>query len=296
MLYADYVRVARFLFQKEFVAGNDAARVASLYESRPHSSDTQIEAGFGVYLGFGTLHALDPDLRVTRVLVVGPGLDLAPRTDLTDAVDPQSYQPLAVADALLALSLSSGADLRVHSIDVNPRVVRTLAAAARGPLTLHLFTGILETRDHPFRPEYRGYVRALGRAIGDETTAPRGVASSRRYQHSIAVRPSVTRALSVESLNIVTERLVHEPPFDVAVATNVFTYFDAPQLALALANVTAMLRPGGYLIHNESRPGLADTASALGLPMRHQRTAILGGPPDRPLYDTVWLHQKTATR
>jgi 2-polyprenyl-3-methyl-5-hydroxy-6-metoxy-1,4-benzoquinol methylase len=102
----------------------------------------------------------------------------------------------------------------------------------------------------------------------------------------------VTRALSVEQLNIVTERLVHEPPFDVAIATNVLTYFDAPQLALALANVTAMLRPGGYLIHNESRAGLVDAASALGLPLRHQRTAILGGPADRPLYDTVWLHQK----
>jgi hypothetical protein len=37
------------------------------------------------------------------------------------------------------------------------------------------------------------------------------------------VRPAVTRALSVERLNIVTERLVHEPPFDVAVATNVLT-------------------------------------------------------------------------
>ena len=73
------------------------------------------------------------------------------------------------------------------------------------------------------------------------------------------------------------------------------TYFDDHQLALALANITAMLRPGGYLIHNESRAGLVDVASALGLPVLHQRTAILGGPPARPLYDTIWLHQKTRT-
>jgi len=152
-LYADYVRVARFLYQKEFAAEKDAARIAALYESRPHSSDTQIEAGFGVYLGLGTLHALEPTLRVTKILVVGPGLDLAPRTDLIDAVDPQSYQPLAVADALLALSLASDADLRVHSIDVNPRVVRALDDAVRRPLTIHLFTGIRETADQPFRPE-----------------------------------------------------------------------------------------------------------------------------------------------
>jgi hypothetical protein len=294
-LYADYVRVARFLYQKEVMAGNDAARIASLYQSRPHSSDTQIEAGFGVYLGLGTLHALEPALRVTSVLVVGPGLDLAPRTDLIDVIDPQSYQPLAVADALLALSLASDQDLRIHSIDVNPRVVRALEAAARGPLMLHLFSGILETAGQPIQSEYRAYVHALGHAVGGETTAPRLVASDRRYEHSIAVRPAVARALSVERLNVVTERLVHELPFDVAVATNVLTYFDDRQIALALANITAMLRPGGYLLHNESRAGLVDTAAALGLPLVHTRAAILGGPPARRLYDTVWLHQKSRT-
>jgi hypothetical protein len=294
-LYADYVRVARFLYQKEVVAGNDAVRIASLYESRPHSSDTQIEAGFGVYLGLGTLHALEPALRVTRVLVVGPGLDLAPRTDLIDAIDPQSYQPLAVADALLSLSLTSDLNLRVHSLDVNPRVVRALQAAARQPLLLHVFAGILETADQPIQSEYRAYVRALGRAIGEETTVSRLAASDRRYEHSIAVRPAVARAMSVERLNIVTERLVHEPPFDVAVATNVLAYFDDRQIALALANMTAMLRPGGYLLHNESRAGLVDTAAAMGLPLVHTRAAILGGPSARPLYDTVWLHQKSRT-
>jgi hypothetical protein len=188
------------------------------------------------------------------------------------------------------LSLASDVNLRVHSIDVNPRVVRALEAAAREPLMLHLFAGILETDGQPIQPEYRGYVHALGRAIGEETTAPSLVASDRRYEHSIAVRPAVARALSVERLNIVTERLIHEPPFDVAVATNVLTYFDR-QIALALANITAMLRPGGYLLHNESRAGLVDTAAALGLPLVHTRAAILGGPPATPLYDTVWLHK-----
>ena len=117
-LFADYVRVARFLYRKEFVASsgsaNDVTQIAALYQGRPYSSDTQIEAGYGVYLGLGALHALDATLAVRRALVVGPGLDLAPRTDLVDAVDPQSYQPFAVADALLALSLASERGLRVQ--------------------------------------------------------------------------------------------------------------------------------------------------------------------------------------
>jgi hypothetical protein len=56
-----------------------------------------------------------------------------------------------------------------------------------------------------------------------------------------------------------------------------------------------MLRPGGYLLHNESRPRLVEAAASLGLPLLHARTAILGGPPARPLYDTVWLHQRSRT-
>jgi len=296
-LFVDYVRVAKFLYRKEFQSSSSradrVAQIAALYESRPHSSDTQIEAGYGVYLGLGTLHALEPTLRIQRALVVGPGLDLAPRTEMIEAVDPQSYQPLAVADALLALSLASERDLHVHSVDVNPRVVSALQNVARAPLTLHLFTGIAETAGQPFGTDYRAYVRDLGRAIGGATVAPRPIAADRHYLHSIAVRPAVTRAMSAGRLNIVTERVVDEPPFDVAVATNVLTYFDDRQLALALVNIAAMLRPGGYLLHNESRPSLIETAARIGLPLQHSRTAVLGGTPAQPLYDTIWLHQKS---
>jgi SAM-dependent methyltransferase len=295
-LYPDYVRVARFLYRKEFVAGGtapaDVAQVARLYHERPHSSDTQIEAGFGVYLGLGTLRALDPGLRIARVLVVGPGLDLAPRTDLTDIVAPQSYQPFAVTDALLALSLAAERDLHVHSVDVNMRVVRTLQAAAQSDATLHVFTGIVETADRPFRAEYRTYVCELGRAIGDQVAAPRAITSDPHYRHSIAVRPAVTRAMSAERLNIITERLIDGSPFDLIVATNVLTYFDDRQLALAMSNMARMLRPGGYLLHNESRAGLVETADRLGLSLLHTRSTILGGPEERPFYDVIWLHQR----
>jgi SAM-dependent methyltransferase len=295
-LYPDYVRVARFLYRKEFLSGGDAATVSQLYQSRAHSSDTQIEAGFGVYLGLGTARALEPALRMTSVLVVGPGLDLAPRTDLIDVVAPQSYQPFAVADALVALSLASERDLRIHSIDVNPRVVRFIEAVAREPITLHVFTGMAEnTTEQPFSADYRTYVRQLGRAIGDEVAPPRAIASDRRYQHSIAVRPSFTRAMSAERLNIVSERLVDRGAFDLIVATNVLNYFDDRQLALALSNIAAMLRPGGILLHNESRAGLVETADAVGLPLLQMRTAVIGGPAERPLYDAVWLHRKAMT-
>jgi SAM-dependent methyltransferase len=296
-LYRDYARIARFLYRKEFLSGGDAATVSQLYHSRPHSSDTQIEAGFGVYLGLGTIHGLEPAERIASVLVVGPGLDLAPRTDLIDEVAPQSYQPFAVADALLALSLTTDRAVRIHSIDVNPRVVRFLEAAAREPRTLHVFTGITETPDQPFSADYRAYVDRLGRAIGDKAAPPRAIVSDRRYQHSIAVRSSVADAISAERLNIVTERLQDRDAsgptaFDLVVVTNVLGYFDDRQLALALSNIAAMLRPGGYLLHNESRAGLVESAAGADLPALQMRTAVIGGAAQRPLYDVVWLHRK----
>ena len=120
--------------------------------------------------------------------------------------------------------------------------------------------------------------------------------SDPRYDHSVALSPAVSRALSAERLNVITERLVEGASFDLVIVTNVLSYFDDRQLALALSNIAAMLRPGGYLLHNEARASLAGMASAVGMPATQMRTANLGGPTSRPLYDIIWLHQKTDSR
>jgi len=295
-LYADYVRIARFLYKKEFESGGSAAAVAALYHTRPHSSDTGLEAGFGVYLGLGTLHALEPERRIRRVLIVGPGLDFAPRTDLIDSVAPQSYQPFAVADALLALSIGSDAELTIDSVDINPRVVNFIERVAREPLVLHLFTGIGDTAERPLSLDYRDYLGAVGRAIGRRADPPAGVAPDRRYLRSVRVNDSIRHAMRAERLNIVTARFVDRQAYDLVVITNVLTYVDDRQLALALCNIAAMLGPGGYLLHNESRAGLVEIAAAAQLPTVQMRTAVIAGSSPHPLYDTIWLHQKTRTR
>jgi SAM-dependent methyltransferase len=291
-LFPDYVRVARFLYKKEFEA-TDAAQVAELYRTRAHSSDTQIEAGFGVYTGLGAIHAVDPALRVRSVLVVGPGLDVAPRTDLVDAIPPQSYQPFAVADALLGLSLAAEDALEIQSVDINPRVVDYFDRIGQAPVLLHLFTGVPEDPAAPFSDDYRAYLRQLGRSIGEPAAPPPSLAADRRYQRSIQVRPTVVRALTARRMNVVTERIA-DKQFDLVVVTNVLAYFGDDDLALALTNVAAMLRPGGYLLHNESRGGLVAAADSAGFMTKQMRTVVLGGTKERPLYDTVWVQQRTA--
>ena len=54
-------------------------------------------------------------------------------------------------------------------------------------------------------------------------------------------------------LNIVTGRLAlaDSQRFDVIIATNVLVYYDVFEQSLALANLAAMLRPGGVLLIND---------------------------------------------
>ena len=108
-LVDEYLRVMRFVYEKEFVAQRaprPADAVADLYRSRGLSTDTAVEAGYLVSIGLGIVKALEPDRRIRRVLIVGPGLDLAPRTGMLEAGPPESYQPWAVIDALVASGLS----------------------------------------------------------------------------------------------------------------------------------------------------------------------------------------------
>lgn len=291
-LVREYLRAMRFVYEKEFVAqksANPSTNVAELYRSRGLSTDTAVEAGYMVYLGLGIIKSLDPAALIRRVLIVGPGLDLAPRTALHEESPPQSYQPWAVIDALLSLGLARAADLTVVGADINPRVVNHLRRAAAEPPVLTLASEIRESDTVSLTADYRDYFSALGRAIGKEE--PSG-ATRDRLVKKVQVSASAARALTAASLDVVTERLDAEP-FDLVIATNILPYFDDAQLTMALTNVSRMLRPGGVFLHNESRALVGDVTDALGLTFqqsRHAAIATVRGA--RPLGDSVWIHRK----
>ena len=106
------------------------------------------------------------------MLIVGPGLDLAPRTGLLEAGPPESYQPWAVIDALLALGLSHADDLQVVGADINPRVVQHLERSHSAPPVLTLVSEIAESDTIKLSAEYRDYFAQLGGAIGTVKPAP----------------------------------------------------------------------------------------------------------------------------
>jgi hypothetical protein len=292
-LLHEYLRAMRFLYEKEFVArqsAHPADAVAELYRARGLSTDTAIEAGYLVYLGLGIVRSLDADRRIRRVLIVGPGLDLAPRTGLLEEGPPESYQPWTVIDALVGLGLARADDLEVVGADINPRVVEHLRRTHAHRPPLLLVSGIGEGNGVSFSAEYRDYFARLGRAIG-EGDADAATADG-HLRKIVRIGALAARALRAETLDIVTERL-DGAPFDLVIATNILPYFDDVELMLAMSNVAAMLAPGGILLHNEPRPSLGGIAAAVGLPAEQSRQAVIAtvrGAP--PLVDSVFVHQR----
>jgi hypothetical protein len=276
-LAKEYARAMRF-----------AAPASTLYQERGLSTDTTIDAGYVVYLSLSALRRLEPARQIRTVLIVGPGMDLAPRTGLVEVGEPQSYQPFAVVDALIASGLSTRDSLRVTAADINPRVTGWIRRLRGGQPTLSLVAGIREQGLVRLSEDYRDYFAMLGRRIGVERPL-RGLEAG-RLGKSIAVAGGVTDVLDAETLDITTERI--DADYDLVVVTNVFPYLSDRELLLAIGSVVGMLTPGGVLIHNEPRPVLADALLALGLPLLQARSAVVatvdGG---KPLYDAAWMHE-----
>jgi hypothetical protein len=296
-LAREYLRAMRFVYQKEFVAQRaerPADAIADLYRTRGLSTDTAVEAGYLVHLGLAVAKGLQPDRRIRRVLIVGPGMDLAPRTGFRD-VPPESYQPWAVIDALVSTGFARLDDLEVTAADINPRVVAHLRRSRASPPTLSLTSEIAAKDGVSFSRDYREYFADLGARLSMPAAAPRVVETADGHLHkSVRVSAAAAGALRTEPLDIVTERLTG-PPFDLVIATNILPYFDDRQLALAASNIAAMLTAGGLFLHNEARPVLGELTAALGLPFEQSRHAVIAtvkGAP-APLFDSVFLHVRS---
>jgi len=272
----EYVRAMRFLYRKEFGGKQDS----SLYEQRGHSSDTRIESSYAVWVALSVIKKIDSSVQMNRVLIVGPGVDFAPRTDLIDAYPPQSYQPWALADALLALGLANRDRLRIHCVDINDRV---LAFFREFPKRRERRLTLLRRWDDP---EYVEYFRNLGHQVGTE--------SEIRGGKSVLLSQDAAQWITADRLNIITERYVPLAQYDLVIVSNVFVYFDDKELLLALSNIHSMLAEGAYLVHNELRPAAEEISRALGFAPLQARTLRLSEGNVHPLFDSFVIHRKTS--
>ncbi len=242
---------------------SDVTVLATLFRDRGLSSDTSLLPDFAVDQALEAARANGSLARngVRRVAVVGPGLDIINKADGHDFAPPQSTQAFALIDSLIRLGLARPAELSVTAFDVSPRVVEHLRRAARRadaglPYILQLRLSEAER----WTPAFTRFWSQFAAQVGDaaEPVPPPATAGTLRVR-AMGVRPSVARSVTAEPVNVVLERqlLVPGRRFDLIVATNVLVYYDAFEQALALANIAAMLEPGGVLLTNnlvEQRP------------------------------------------
>jgi hypothetical protein len=235
---------------------------STLYRERGLSSDTSITTDFAIertlmeIKSTGRLGARS----IRRVAIVGPGLDFTDKAEGYDFYPQQTVQPFAFIDSLIRLGLAKSDDLRITTFDLNPRVNQHLEAARqrarRGtPYVLQLPLD-RHAPGRQWHPDLVDYWQRFGDRIGDPATPsalpPR--AGGVRVR-AVRVRPAVVMSVVPRDVNIVLERLEALPAdelFDLVVATNVLVYYDTFEQLLALANVSKMVRPGGFFLTNST--------------------------------------------
>ena len=235
----------------------DLLERSTLFRERGLSTDTSIFSSFAIDRaldGIASSATLGPG-SVRRVAIVGPGLDFVDKRDGFDFYPAQTIQPFAVIDSLLRFELATVSDLRVTTMDLNPRINDHLAQAvarARGgagyPMVLARDLGLSWT------PRLAAYWERFGDRIADTAPAVAVPQTVPRVQvRAVRARPEIARALDPRDLNIVVQRLgglAAGEQFDLIVATDILVYYDVFEQSLALANIAAMLRPGGLLLSN----------------------------------------------
>jgi hypothetical protein len=225
-----------------------------LFRNRGLSLDTSFLPNYAVEQSLSEMKSrgLIKAGELKRIAIVGPGLDFADKDVGFDFYPQQTLQPFAVLDSVRRLGLG---DPDVMLLDISPRIIDHVARArARAEQGEGYRLNVPLTRATPWEPAVRRFWETFGDRIGDPVDAavPKPIADQAELR-AVRVRPDVVRRIDVTDLNIVTSRLDGEA-FDLVVATNVFVYYDLLEQTLAMSNVEAMLKPGGYLLANVAAP------------------------------------------
>ncbi len=205
---------------------------------------------------------------IHRIAIVGPGLDFVNKKGGSDFYPPQTTQPFAVIDTLARLGLADPSTLEVYTFDVSSRVNRHLERARRDAAAGKGYTiQLLATPSDAWIPAYHtGFLefwQKLGSVIGKPVARiPVPAAATGIWNRAISVRPDIVKRVIPVDMNVVFETvpLPSDKQFDLIIGTNIFIYYAGLEQSLARANLGTMIKPGGFLLSNESLP---DTAPSL---------------------------------
>lgn len=259
-ILSEHAAYARVLEQARLQGdpSEEFAERSRLYRTRGLSSDTSILPNFALEEALKNLkaRALLAPKSVTRVAIVGPGLDFTDKQEGYDFYPQQTIQPFAVIDTLLRLGLARADALQVTTLDLSPRVNGHLARARERALRGQAYTVQLPRDMHAgWKPDVVSYWEHFGDQIGVPATPVLVPADAGDLRvRAVRIRPDIVARVNPVNLNIVAQRmeLPESERFDLIIGTNIFVYYDTFEQSLAMNNVEHMLKQGGLLLSNNA--------------------------------------------
>jgi len=232
-----------------------------VFRDRGISLDTTILSSFGIEGALRDMkdRAVLPERSITRVAVIGPGLDFTDKRFGYDFYPLQTLQPFAVYDSLIRLGLAEPGKIHITAFDISREVLEHLRHAHDRVKTGENYIVQLPRESWPLVADAVQYWRSFGSEIGKSVAPiqPPPVLKGLETR-AVEIRPEVILSCEPVDLNVVFEQFDQSARrrFDLIVATNVFLYYDTLQQALALQNTSTLLKPGGFLLTNDWLPRL----------------------------------------
>jgi SAM-dependent methyltransferase len=237
----------------------ELSKRAHLFRDRGISLDTTILSSFGVDGALRDLRerAVLPQKSATRVAIIGPGLDFTDKGFGYDFYPLQTLQPFAVYDSLIRLGLAEPGKIKITAFDISQEVLEHLRRARDRAKRGEKYVVQLPRESWPWAAEAVQYWRSFGSEVGTPVAPIQPPPALKGLEtRAAAIRPEVVLSCEPVDLNVVFEELDRSPDkrFDLIVATNVFLYYDTLQQALALQNLSTLLKRGGLLLTNDWLP------------------------------------------
>jgi SAM-dependent methyltransferase len=230
-----------------------------VFRDRGISVDTTFLSSFGIEGALRDIkeQAVVPQGSITRVAVIGPGLDFTDKGFGYDFYPLQTLQPFAVYDSLIRLGLAERGRIDITAFDISQEVLEHLRRAREHAENRDNYVVQLPRESWPLAPGAIQYWQSFGSEIGAPVAPiqpPPGLTGLET--RAVAIRPEVVLSCKPVDLNIVFEQFDRSAnePFDLIIATNVFLYYDAFEQALALQNISTLLKPGGFFLTNDRLP------------------------------------------
>src|SRR5437762_6987206 len=232
-----------------------------VFRDRGISVDTTILSSFGIDGALRDIkeRALLPKGSITRVAVIGPGLDFTDKGFGYDFYPLQTLQPFAVYDSVVRLGLAEPGMIEVTAFDISQKVLEHLHSAHDRAKAGENYVVQLPRESWPWVADVVLYWRSFGSEIGEPAAPVQPPPALKGLEtRAVAIRPDVILSCKPVDLNVVFEQFDRSDTrrFDLIIATNVFLYYDTLEQALALQNISTLLKPGGFFLTNDWLPGL----------------------------------------